>query len=274
MPFTPGFYDNLDINEYHADPSFSNSWFKHLAKNPRKYKTERQKIQKSKPHFDLGTAGHAAILQRESYYDHVSVAPNRVLAKDGHRKGNKYKEWAAEQKAKNKTILTQDQANQVRGMYQSVYEHPDHSQARSTLTLKDNLIEQSIFFNDPEFGFPCRVRPDFRNPKYRFAGDLKTCRDASKEAFRRDAAKLSYDRQAFFYLRGINAVQDLHYSTWIIICVEVDPPHCVAVYRLMPESIERGREKGEPLLQLYSDCLGSGNFHGYPDSIQDLDLLW
>ena len=268
----PGFYDNLNINDYHADPAFSNSWFRHLAKNPRTLKFSRQTIQPDKAAFDLGKAGHAAILERETYYQNVAVAPDRVLSKSGSRNTNAYREWAEEQKAAGKTILTQDQAAQVRGMYQSVYEHPDHEQARSILLLKDNLIEQSIFFEEPNHGFMCKVRPDIRNPRYRFLADLKTCRDASRAAFSKDAANLGYHRQAAFYLAGINAIQDAYYQTFLFICVETEPPHCVAVYRCDDEMLDKGRRAIGSLLELYAECLEAGEYPGFPDTIQDLSL--
>ena len=161
----PGIYDNINIDDYHADPAISNSNLKHLKRNPLKFKVQQMLISPDTDAFVLGRAGHAAILEPGKYWKMVAVAPDSVLGKNGTRNTNAYREWAAERP--DKTLLTQEQAAMVQGMVESVYENPVHDTARSILKLDDILVEQSIFFEDVEHGFVCKCRPDLRSPSFK-----------------------------------------------------------------------------------------------------------
>jgi hypothetical protein len=179
----PGAYDKLNIKEYHADPSLSSSGLKHLARSPRHYKISRQVSGKKTDPFNVGQGAHSAVLEPETFWDTVAVPPPEVLAKNGARSTNAYREWEAEKIAAGVTILTQDQFEMIRNIFSSVYSDPAHTTAKSALTLPGNIFEQSIFFLDPDYGFPCRIRIDLRNELVHFLADLKTCLDASPSGF-------------------------------------------------------------------------------------------
>ncbi len=272
MAFEAGFYNDISLADYHADPAVSRSDLLLLKTNPLKYKVKNQLIRKETDAFNIGTAGHSAILQPDLYWKQVSVVPNSVLGKTGSRNTKKYRKWAAEPSRKNKSIITQDQAAIVRGMVESVYQNPAHKTARNILLQKNSIIEQSIFFKDASHGFLCKVRPDIRLTHAKVLVDIKSSRNASKEAFSRDCANLGYDVQASWYLTGVSRATGDDYQDFIFIVIEKDPPYCVAVYRADYEMLDAGRKKIRPLIGRYNDCITKNSWPGYYDGIDDLSL--
>ena len=70
-----------------------------------------------------------------------------------------------------------------------------------------------------------------------FICDVKTCQDASPQAFRRDVYKYNYDLQAAFYM-DILGIQKFKF----IVC-EVHHPYTVVVHTLDDSFLELGRQK-------------------------------
>lgn len=267
-----GFYDDLSMSDYHADDALSRSDILQLKKNPMKFRVQRQLIRKDTDAFSIGTAGHAAILQPDKYWDQVAVAPNSVLGKGGTRNTKKYKAWSFIQKQKGKTIITQEQSQAVKGMVEAVYQNPAHETAASIFTNREGIIEQSIFFKDASHGFLCKIRADIRFPHIRTLVDLKTSRNASPDVFARDCANFGYDVQAAWYLAGASRATGEDYQNFIFVVIEKVPPHCVAVYRADYAMLDAGRKKIRPLIKTYNDCLKSNKWASYPDEVVDISL--
>ena len=272
-PIKPGLYDNLSMEDYHADPALSRSDLMQLKRNPMKFKVQKNLIKDKSDAFNIGTAGHAAILEPATYWDNIAVAPTSVLGKNGSRNTNKYRDWAADSARIGKTIITQDQSAMVQGMVESVFSNPAHTTAASIFSNRQAIVEQSIFFKDATHGFICKVRPDIRLTHHaKVLTDLKTCQDASQDAFSRDSARYGYDVQAAYYLTGASRATGDDYQDFLFVCVEKEPPFCVAVYRADSEMVNAGRQKIRPLIELYNQCLNSNQWPGYPDQVVDLSL--
>ncbi len=97
--------------------------------------------------------------------------------------------------------------------------------------------EVSYFWDDR--GVPCRARTDSYVADACAVVDIKTTRDASPDAFRRSCANLHYHRRLAFYQRGLAAL-GLRVDGHILICVEKDPPHGVAIYHLDSAWLRKG----------------------------------
>lgn len=265
----PGIYNELSIEDYHAADGISNSSLGLLAKNPLKFKSPGPR--KESDIFNVGSAAHKALLEGKDFWKDIAVAPHSVLSKTGTRVGTAYTEWA-ETKGKGRTILTQDQGDQVQNMVQSVLERPEHKTAQSIISYPGAIFEQSIFYNDPENGCLCKVRPDIRIPTLKALIDIKTCIDASPDGFSKAIANFNYDRHAAIYLDVVSAHTGDCYKAFLFIAVEKEPPHSVAVYRLSQEAIEIGRQKYRWLLDLYAECKASDNWPSYPDEVCEISL--
>jgi exodeoxyribonuclease VIII len=96
--------------------------------------------------------------------------------------------------------------------------------------------------------------------------DIKTCEDASSDAFARSIATYGYAEQAAFYMDLIGA------SYFLFIAVEKYAPYEVAIYCLDEESIALGRERNNRHLDLLERCLAANEFVGYSPEIETISL--
>jgi hypothetical protein len=210
----------------------------------------------------IGTATHTAILEPDKYDQSIIIAPQV----DKRTKKGKA-EWATfEEEAKGKIILTQEEANAIEGMKNSVYNN------RTAYDyLMEGIPEQSVFFKDPVHNFLCKVRPDYCT-SLKEVVDIKSCLDAGYDAFSRAIANYKYHWQALFYLNGLTAVTGVEHNKFIFIAVEKDPPYGVAVYEATKDMLKTAKKQIAPLLDIYAECLKTNVWPGYKDELQQIEL--
>ena len=225
--------------DYHNHPAVSVHQLMRLLRAPALYAHDRTTPQQPSAAMRLGSLVHCAVLEPQAVAE-------------------RYAAWDGPSIAKSSAISA------------AVRAHP------SALAILESLdaIESPIFWRDPATAIACRSKPDGVRLAHRDAPlivDLKTTQDASAKAFARSAVNFLYHMQAAAYIRAV----DLHHGTqgtrFVIIAVETTPPHLVAVYELSPGLISAGVELLDRALRLYADCELTGNWPGYPDSVQTLD---
>ena len=140
--------------------------------------------------------------------------------------------------------------------------------ASQLLTHNEALIEQSMFWTDPETGIECRTRPDYINNA---VIDIKSTRNASPQSFMRDAYNMKYHIQAAFYLDGVRA-NGMEINKFVFIAIEKDAPFIVQTYVADDAFIERGREDYKKALEILVRCKETGNYPAYETGIQTLEL--
>lgn len=128
--------------------------------------------------------------------------------------------------------------------------------------------EVTILWRDPETGLSCRVTLDIMVPPCPafpcgIILDLKTTKDASFDAFRRDIEKYNYHWQADYYRRGFTAL----YGTvppygWA--AVENTEPYLAAFYECEEDFMTIARREYLPLLVAISRAMETGVWPGYP----------
>ncbi len=118
-----------------------------------------------------------------------------------------------------------------------------------------------------ENGVDCRALLDWVRHDNTYIDDLKTTTDASPAKFARHIFNLGYDIQAAFYIRAIRASQDTDpVFRWIV--VETKPPYPVTVHTLSDQALYAAHVKVDAALQLWKDCMASGVWPAYPNSVQ------
>lgn len=119
----------------------------------------------------------------------------------------------------------------------------------------------------------CRAMVDWLVP--RRGGpliDLKfTGRSAAPEDWRRQAYDLGYDMQAAFYRRGFRAVFRRSPGPFVFVVVETAPPYGVAVNALTPEFEEIGELRVAKAIEMWRQCMASGQWPGYPRRVVHMD---
>jgi hypothetical protein len=129
-----------------------------------------------------------------------------------------------------------------------------------------------LFWNDAQYGVPCKARFDAWNPA-RILVDLKTTSDASPEEFAQSIANFHYHAQAALYCSAAEHLLDESPQAFVFIVVESEPPHGVACYRLPSEAILAGQHYVSKALARYADVLASGGvWSGYPETIETIQL--
>jgi hypothetical protein len=98
----------------------------------------------------------------------------------------------------------------------------------------------------------CKARPDilhiFSNKKYTYV-DLKTCSDASEDAFQRSMAQYGNHIQAAMVCDGVDGAQkDRYVDTCINICIETSYPYSIGIYIIDELAIQTGREEYKRIL--------------------------
>jgi len=257
LSFSPGIMPRLSHADYLAADGLNCSGLKELQKSPAHYKYYRENPSEPTPAMILGTALHLAVLEPGRFCDDVAYF-------DGAKRGKAWDEYKFLHK--DKIILSKDDFTNVMDMKMSVLNHPVAGPL-----IQNAATEQSVFWNAATHGFPCKCRPDIMRPDLGIIADVKTCVDASPDGFSKVCANFAYDMQASFYLAGVNSAQDVHYETFLFCAVEKSAPFLCAVYNAK-EIIQSGMNKIRPLIDLYAECISSGEWPGYAEEITDIIL--
>jgi len=264
---SPGIY-TISNDDYHrgiGKNALSKGGLVALEKSPAHLKAYRDNPPDPTLAMIFGSQFHYAVLEPELFDKRYVVAPSV----DRRTKKGKA-EWAEFQLSlaeNNQEVITQENLDLIRQMRDTVFK----SEVASGL-LSAGVAEQSIFWNHPTWGFPCKCRPDFINEKYDVVVDLKSANEANPKAFARAAVNLKYHWQGYWYLAGIKQILHDRYKDFIFIVVEKAPPYAVQIYILQREHISLAREQIKPLLSRYAECFASDNWPGPPDRIQTLEL--
>jgi len=241
----------LSNADYHSGEGISKSGLDLIARSPAhyRYRTER----KPTASMALGTATHAAILEPDIY------AEQYVILRDApDRRSSVYKE--AVKVHGSDRVLLGDDADLIAGMQESVRANP-HAAA----LLADGESEMSLFTRDPVTGVIVRARYDWLTA----AGqpvDLKTTKDASDDAFGKSVMNYRYHVQDVFYCDVWEWAFGEQPPPMLFLAVESDMPHCVAIHRIPEDFRQYARKLYRADLNLYAECLESGEWPGYDSS--------
>lgn len=276
---TAGAYADVSAEDYHRNlhllpaPSLSASGAKTLlTKSPLHFwhdspMNPARPPEADKPHFNIGKAAHDFVLLSERWPEHYFVLP------EGFSRA-KTKQFAAEIEEADAaaesglTILRHDDAETVKAVA-AVLQKSDLAVA----CLTNGVAEETLCWQDPRTGAWLRARPDFRPNSILEKRDVMVVADlkfvaptnASPDGFAKAIYNFGYHQSAAFYADGIKATYG-HYPThWVHVVVEKEPPHCVALYELPGEDIERGRILNRRAIDLFARCLSEDRWPGYAD---------
>lgn len=286
---TPGAYPTITAEDYHRNadllpgPSLSSSGAKKLlAQSPLHFwfdspMNPEQPPEADKPHFNVGKAAHDMLLLSDRWPEHYHVLPEDFKASATKAQAEAHADRDAAREA-GKVVLTFDQAETIRAVAAAIGRNN-----LATALLTNGVAEETLAWQDPRTGVWLRARPDFRpasvveHREVMAVPDLKfvAASNASPEGFARAIYNFGYHQSAAFYADGIKAVYGRYPTHWVHIAVEKDAPHCVALYELPGEDIERGRLLNRRAIDLFARCLETGRWPGYADEPLPVGLpIW
>jgi len=234
---------------YFASPEMSKHALDAFEKNPwgwLKAKEEGKTLgDEQTPAMIFGTAVHCAVLEAKEFETKACVLPDEIPV----RRGAKYEVFV--KKHPNRIILKAEEFERVKLCASAI------AQCKSAEKLLGVCPEKELALFWTAQGFeeiPLKSKLDALSVEQGIIIDLKTCADASTDAFMRSCESFNYHRQAAFYLDAFTAVYGVKPQGFAFVCVETEYPFTPAVYTFDTDSdfILAGREGYRSALALYS----------------------
>lgn len=212
------------------------------------------------PSMRLGSAAHCKFLEPHMFNEEFRVAPKY----DGRTKEGK--QIKAELDMETRTLLTEEQMEDVEGMVRSV-----KSNSRAMSLVRDAIYELAFFWECPFSGLMMRAKLDgLMDDDFL---EFKTCRDASPSGFSRDAYNMNYDLSLVHYRMAVEQLCEKRVGAYVF-AVENTAPYVFQRYRVSDEVYETGHKKWLHAVTLMEECLRTGLWPGYVDeSIEDEVML-
>ena len=272
---------DLSDDAYHGDRSrISKSGLDVLHREPWKFKHQILDGHRPEPGPSLihGKRTHTFVLEpgevEKRYIKAPSDMPKRPTAaqlkakkpSDATKEAiERWAEWDA--CAQGREVITADDWSMYEQAAAAVW---DNKYGRALLE-QDGWAESTLHFDDEASGVACKSRPDWLLKDGTCIVDLKTTRDAGP-AFERSADKFRYHVQAGFYTEAVRRTLGMTPQAFIFLCVELEPPFSVAVYKADDEFVRAGWEEARVDLQVLAACRASGKWPGYGDTVRTLRL--
>jgi exodeoxyribonuclease VIII len=263
LPAT-GLHAGVPFEVYAGWDAVNISRLKPLRRSPLHCRYQMDHPREETGALNLGRATHAAVFE-PALFDSGFVAIPKF---DRRTKDGKAAHAEAMEKAGPKTVLDEDDYRRLCGMREAIA----GCRAASRFVEAPGQCELSAIWIDEPTGLTCKARFDkLAGLRLPIVVDLKTTRDASAGWFARDVARYGYAAQLASYVHGHRRItgQD---AAAVIIAVESDPPHGVAVYLLGDQSLQAGAVEYRRWLDLYAVCEKAQTWPGYKDSVEVLEM--
>jgi len=281
----PGIAHDIDIDVYHAMPGISKSGLDQINRSPAHYYAwhldPMRPPEKERAGQLEGQLAHCAILEPNAFSKRYATTPPNAPRKPSESQWNAkapsddsraamdwWRVWNAEHAGL--LVITAAQYETAMRQAQSMRRLPEIAEA-----LERGRPEVTAMWIDPVTGEPCRCRPDWVNDvggRRVILLDVKTYSDASADEFRRQVARKRYHVQDAFYSDGYAAATGVDVMGFIFVAVESEWPYAANALMLDDRSREQGRVEYRRNLNTYSECHHRGNWPGYGDQIQLIDL--
>lgn len=222
----------------------SSSALKAFAKSPNHYLQYVSGEIEPTPAMTFGSAFHCFILEADEFEDRYAVAPQvDRRTKAGKEVWNAFVEGVT-----GREVLTQQDMGLILDMEAAIRQHEPAQK------LLKGCVQFELMTDDKIAGVNFRGIADGLSST--FVLDLKTCQDASPEAFERTAYQSFYHEQAAAYqmLFGV----DRFY--WI--AVEKTAPYNVAVYMQSQEAYLKASHRLKNLIQAWDEWDGKPCSYG------------
>lgn len=237
------------FSEYQKSDGVNQSFLKDVVINPR-----RVGIPKDSPNLRFGRIFHEYLLEPEYFKESYIVLSGDKRTKEYKEACKEFSSWQIVH-TKEMELMEQMEAGVKR------------NSLASKLLSEVTDIEQSVYWEDPDYGFQCKGRLDMVSTvgKSVVISDLKTTEDA--DLFSKSAYFWSYDIQAAFYKRGMETLgYDVEFI-YFIVSEKKQTQDCI-VYTATPSFIE----KGEAKLQKYLEKLVEIGKTGRESYIEEVEL--
>lgn len=263
----PGIYRGVPIDIYFApelfggQPSISSSGLRTIfnrspahywASSP--YNPEREE-EDDKKHFALGRALHHLVGGEQFFKELFVIQPVEMWEpktgemKPWHSNRTVCKAWVASQREAGRTVLTPEQAQQLKGMALSLGRHPLVQQG-----VLNGQIEHSYFWRDKETGIWMKWRPDSTPEGSVDFVDLKTTQDVLWYKLQRTIEDYGYHQQGALGRVACRELLTREMATFSLFFIETNNPWCCRLVQLKDNSLALGERMNRAALRTFWKC--------------------
>lgn len=248
-----GVYEGISLERYHNDltlfdgPSVSKSSLKAMLPphggSPKKFwghwkHNPKHVVSKTSPALDFGRAAHCLMLGDEVFAEKFVLRPEKIDGKNWQGNRTVCKEWLAEQKAKDLTVVTEDQIERIALMAEDAAQYPLIRDAG----LLNGKVEQTMVARDPATGIWLKARPDnepaFLSGVY---ADLKTTSSMDEEFLQRQLFDAGYYLQGAMN-RMVCHLLGIPFESFVFVYSLNDEVPDTAHAELSPFELDRGED--------------------------------
>lgn len=257
-------YD-LPSNDYFADKALGSTSIKTLSDPELSLSDVYYQLHNDvhKPEYDVGTLGHALILEG-GIEDVIALVPY-----DSYRT-KAAREAKAEAYANGLIPVNESEATTMLDpLYAIRDEVMNHPIAGPLLT--GGHAEVSLFWEQD--GVECKGRLDYWKPDQGVAVDLKLLRSAAPNDVRKQISDLGYYIQRVHYQNGVQQLTGFR-PQWYWITVAKEAPYSVSVHTMDPSTDDAAQMRIDYALGRYKQAMEANNWPGYTSIYQQSLTPW
>lgn len=251
--------NHLTQSEYRAYEAVSQTDLKKCHENPQLY--YEQYVAKTRPvdgpskSQQWGTTLESVLRGQEEF----RVIPSAVLNEQGHRKGNKYVDWAEATRFLHPGVELVKR-EEVEDFYEAQNNLRFHELANRLIYSPSAQWSRRYTWPCPLTGMQLKGELDLLDVQLETITDVKTADDIDLRTWEGDILRYGYDIQAAMYLEAAAlAYPDVDWSyAWVV--VRNKAPFNVEVYEASQEYLELGRRRLEHRKLFYHECVQSGRW--------------
>lgn len=254
----PGVYDITEA-EYHRDPveggSLSSTGARRLLPPscPAKFRWFADHPQHSDV-FDFGKAAHKKVL---------GAGAELVVIQAKDWRTNAAKSARDEAHAAGQIPILAKDASVVDAMAAALLADPI---AGPLFAPGRARSEQTLVWPDRRTGVMRRAlldRLEDPGPDRMLVTDYKTCDSAEPEKVGKAIWDFGYYMQGDWYLDGVFELDLARSAAFLLVCQEKTPPYLVTVAQLHPDDLLMGKVRNDYAIDVYRECVASGQWPGY-----------
>ncbi|WHP06953.1 PD-(D/E)XK nuclease-like domain-containing protein [Acinetobacter corruptisaponis] len=263
----------MSNDEYHARPEYSSSQLKDLLRSAAHFYSNnilKEVERETKAAMNFGTLAHTLFLEPEQFENEFVVAPKF----ERRTKAGKEEALAWEQANQGKILVDAEQVEAAKRIVINLQKLSSYADMQNNY----GMAEASIFFTDPVFDLPLRIRPDWHiAPCKTFPNglilDLKTTTDARAHAFSKKCSDFGYDLSASMYREGFQQYyQTEQKPDFILLVAESSIPFNVKQYKASHLFLSVGDTRYNKAKELLAESLLINEWDGYSLEMEDLFL--
>lgn len=259
-----GVVRGLSNKAYHSGPGISKSGLDLVNRCPAKYFAHyldpAAPPEKERGGQLLGTLTHSAILEPEEF-------ERRYVPTEARRGTNEWLNIKDQADVLGQQLVPASDYRLAAAMARAVRKNSEAAHL-----LSKGEPELSCYWRDPATGVLVRVRPDWVHPvgNEDILVDVKTIDDASKASAKRQIARKRYDVQAALYSDGWALGSGRPVRAFVFLFVETEYPHICQPFMVDENRLELARQAYREDLEIYAQCLESGEWPGYSTTIEEI----